>query len=166
MHSAFVWAACRENRLLRIAAVTKFRVPPDNLPEFFWMHLEKDIKCLMQCTGKGVDECAIVIHLVLKQIMHRLRFGSGKDCKYFRICLKIYLSGIVSFYITASAEIDSIKKLQSKAARRKWEQLFQKLFIDPVLSDLDASIVNTLDRISSDEQQGTPLAAHTIIFGP
>ena len=89
MHSAFVWAACRkdQDQLLDIAAVTNFRVPPENLPEFFWMHLEKDIKCLMQCMGRGVDECAIVIHLVLQQIMHRLRVESGEDRKYL-ICLK------------------------------------------------------------------------------
>ena len=83
MHSVFVWATSRQNQLLSIAEIMNSKVPPENLPEFFWMHLEKDIKCLMQCLGRGVDECAIVIHLVLQQIM--LRMKVRENCKYLDV---------------------------------------------------------------------------------
>ena len=39
------------------------------LPEFFWRHLERDLQILGQATGKSVDEAAIIMHLVLRGIL-------------------------------------------------------------------------------------------------
>ena len=72
MHSAFVWAACNnQEELVELAKVTKGQVPPGGLPEFFWRHLERDLECLGRCTGRGVDECAMIVHLVLQNILTR-----------------------------------------------------------------------------------------------
>ena len=52
-----------------LAALVKPHVNPNNLPEFFWMHLRRDIEQLSRVTGKGLDESAIMIHLVLQGIL-------------------------------------------------------------------------------------------------
>ena len=70
MHSAFIWTTCNnEHQQVDITKILRVEVLPRNLPKFFWMHLEKDMECLKKCTGKGDDECAIIVHLVLQQIL-------------------------------------------------------------------------------------------------
>ena len=70
MHSAFIWAACNnQEELVELSRVTKDQVRPSALPEFFWLHLEKDLTCLSRSTGRGLDECIIIVHLVLQQIL-------------------------------------------------------------------------------------------------
>ena len=45
MHSAFVWASCNNQPALEaIASLVSPQVLPQNLPEFFWAHLEKDLE--------------------------------------------------------------------------------------------------------------------------
>ena len=48
--------------------VTPF-VNPQQLPEFFWMHLSKDIEHLSRVTGKGIEDSTIIVHLVLSEIL-------------------------------------------------------------------------------------------------
>ena len=55
--------------MAELADLVKPHVNPNNLPEFFWMHLNKDIEQLSRVTGKSVDESAIIIHLVLRGIL-------------------------------------------------------------------------------------------------
>ncbi len=70
MHASFLWAACHnQHQLMDIARVTKGMVPLQDLAEFFWLHLEKDIECMQHSTGRGTDECVMIIHLMLKQIL-------------------------------------------------------------------------------------------------
>ena len=64
MHSAFLWCSCHdEDKIPELAQVTKQQ--PAHLPEFFWRHLCKDIEQLSRVTGKGMEECALMVHLVL-----------------------------------------------------------------------------------------------------
>ena len=68
MHSAFIWAICNNDQALdAIAALVSPQ--PDDLPNFFWAHLEADIEMLGKDTGKGLDETIMIIHLVLRQIL-------------------------------------------------------------------------------------------------
>ena len=70
MHSAFVWASCNnEPALEAIASLVTPQVLPQNLPEFFWAHLEKDFELLGRDTGKGLDEVVMIVHLVLRHIL-------------------------------------------------------------------------------------------------
>lgn len=66
MHSAFLWCSCHEeDKLPELASVVKQR---ENLPEFFWMHINKDIEQLSRVTGKGIEESMLILHLVLHNI--------------------------------------------------------------------------------------------------
>ena len=70
MHSAFIWACCNNDPAIEaISSLVIPYVPPQQLPEFFWAHLEKDLELLGQDTGKGLDEIAMIMHLVLRQIV-------------------------------------------------------------------------------------------------
>ena len=69
MHSAFLWTCCNnEQRIGDIVQLVKPHVPVQALPEFFWRHLDKDIELLGRAVGKGYEEAAIIVHLVLKEI--------------------------------------------------------------------------------------------------
>lgn len=52
-----------------LVELVKPRENVNNLPEFFWMHLKKDIEQLSQVTGRGLEDSAIIIHLVLRGIL-------------------------------------------------------------------------------------------------
>ena len=55
-----------------LTQLVKVGVRPQNLPEFFWHHLERDVELLGRVTGKSMDESAITIHLVLREILSRV----------------------------------------------------------------------------------------------
>ena len=69
MHSAFIWASC--NNEPSVEAIAGLVTPPvtANLQEFFWTHLEKDIELLGRDTGRGLDEAAMIVHMVLRHIL-------------------------------------------------------------------------------------------------
>lgn len=69
MHSAFLWCSChQQDTVAELAGLVEPNVNLEHLPEFFWMHLEKDIKQLSGATGKGMEESAIIVHMVLHEI--------------------------------------------------------------------------------------------------
>ena len=57
-------------------------------------------------------------------------------------------------YFVIALEIMDIKHLQTKEARRKWEQIFNDSYLKPILTTLDMSITRTMNSITSDDQQG------------
>ena len=84
MHSAFVWCSCHyPNATGELAALVAPRVNPNSLPEFFWRHLQKDVAHLSRVTGKGLDESAIIIHLVLCNILKK----APSICKSVCMCV-------------------------------------------------------------------------------
>ena len=52
-----------------LTQLVKAGVRPRDLPEFFWRHLERDVELLGRATGKSIDESAIIVHLVLREIL-------------------------------------------------------------------------------------------------
>lgn len=69
MHSAFLWCSCHDqDKVHELAIITKQHTNPEYLPEFFWGHLCKDIEHLSRVTGKGLEESALTVHLVLRNI--------------------------------------------------------------------------------------------------
>lgn len=69
MHSALTWVSCNNQAVTEgLLELVKPTLRANELPEFFWGHLEKDLLLLSKALGKSVDEAAIVVHLVLKRI--------------------------------------------------------------------------------------------------
>jgi len=70
MHSSFIWFSCHHADCIGdLANIVKCQVSPHALPEFFWMHLQKDMENLSSYCGKNLDEAALLIHHVLKRIL-------------------------------------------------------------------------------------------------
>ena len=71
MHSALLWASCNNDNategLLRL--VRSGLRSPQELPEFFWGHLERDIAVLARALGKNHDEAAILVHVVVRNML-------------------------------------------------------------------------------------------------
>ena len=40
----------------------------EDIPLFFWQHLQRDLEILATSLGRSVDEAALTVHLVLKQM--------------------------------------------------------------------------------------------------
>ena len=70
MHSALLWTSCNNDTATEgLLALVRLRLrSPQELPEFFWGHLERDVQLLARALGKNIDEAAIVVHLILKNI--------------------------------------------------------------------------------------------------
>lgn len=70
MHSALLWISCNNDNVTGdlLTLVKNGLQAPQEIPEFFWGHLEKDMQLLATALGKNHDEAAIVVHLVLKNI--------------------------------------------------------------------------------------------------
>ena len=79
MHSALIWASCNNDNVIGglVELVKSGLQNPQELPEFFWSHLEKDIELLARTLGRNQEEAAIVVHLVLKK-MHDIDDMDGK----------------------------------------------------------------------------------------
>ncbi|MCG8622315.1 MAG: hypothetical protein MJE68_10025, partial [Proteobacteria bacterium] len=71
MHSAFIWASCNNDQALGAidGLVHAPQVTPQQLPKFFWAHLEKDLELLGKDTKKGLEENVMILHLVLEKIL-------------------------------------------------------------------------------------------------
>ena len=68
MHSALLWNSC-QSELGDLVQIIKPFVNPQNIPEFLWMHLKKDIEHLSCVTGRGFEESTIIVHLVLHEML-------------------------------------------------------------------------------------------------
>ena len=61
-----------QNAMEGLTQLVKVGIHPQNLPEFFWHHLERDVELLGRVTGKSMDESAITINLVLREILSKM----------------------------------------------------------------------------------------------
>ena len=107
MHSALLWVSCNDdNATGGLVALVKFGLTsPQELPEFFWGHLERDLQLLAKALGKNPEDAAIVVHLVLRNIVT----------------------------INPPSVAIPMKALGTKELRNQWENEFSRLYINPVL---------------------------------
>ena len=70
MHSALLWVSCNDDNATGglVALVKSGLTSPQELPEFFWGHLERDVQLLAKALDKNPEDAAIVVHLVLRNI--------------------------------------------------------------------------------------------------
>ena len=150
MHSAFIWASCNNDQALgAIAGLVRSQVTPQQLPEFFWAHLEKDLQLLGEDTKKGLEENVMIIHLVLRQIL-TLDPPTGN---FFAIQLKF--CGVVNdLFNLSDGAIQTVNTLGTKEARQTWERIFNQHYIQPVLTNLEKNLATAMDSVANDDQQG------------
>ena len=122
MHSALVWVSCNDDTATGglVDLVKSGLQSPQELPEFFWGHLQRDVQLLGQALGKNPEDAAIVVHLVLRNIL------------------------TVSPPTAAAA----LGALGTREARSQWESQFSGLYINPVLEVEYISGVYVLSVVS------------------
>ncbi len=121
MHSALLWCSCHEeDSIASLFQLVKPSVHPPYLPEFFWMHLRRDLYQLSSLTGKGLEQSAIIVHLVLKNILT----VQHPPCKY-----TCSLNLETEFTIrTSSGVLDILLRMNGRAH----EQLKRELYLSSV----------------------------------
>ncbi len=100
-----------------------------HLPEFFWTHLEKDLELLAKATGKSLDEAAVLMHLVLKQI---LEVGPPRRMRDNNLITFEKLSLLVLSFPTESV-VGTVSSLGATNARAEWEKIFNQDYLQPLL---------------------------------
>lgn len=95
MHSALLWCSCHYQDMMaaELVELVKPRQNVNILPEFFWMHLKKDIEQLSQVTGKGLEDSAIIVHLVLHGILTK----ESLTCKMLSLVVRTQLANSCLF---------------------------------------------------------------------
>ena len=56
-------------------------VKPEDLPQYFWQHLIRDLGLLSKVIGYSVDDAALIVHLILQKI-HNSQW-TGETISYF-----------------------------------------------------------------------------------
>ncbi|XP_041355040.1 E3 ubiquitin-protein ligase RNF213-like [Gigantopelta aegis] len=98
-----------------------------DVSQFFWNHIQKDIDQLHRCVGKSVDDVFLIIHFIFHQISDGTR---GVDTPQNPVTLS------------------------TKEERENWEVEFTSTFISPVLQDLDNLLQMLNDKIIKDDRFG------------
>lgn len=77
------------------------------------------------------------------------RGGGGEITIHYSMFLYQYI-------LLSDGTVSTINTLGTKDARQKWEALFDQLYIQPVLTNLDRNLTEAMDLVASDDQQGIP----------
>ncbi|XP_041350668.1 E3 ubiquitin-protein ligase rnf213-alpha-like [Gigantopelta aegis] len=129
--------ACALLRLLTHAALllgcdinlqaVSFMVQPtvQNVCQFFWDHIQKDIEQLHRGLGKSVDDIFLILHFIFHQISDETQ-------------------GV--------ATPENPVTLSTKEEREDWEEHFSSTFISPCLQDLDNLLQMLNDKIIKDNK--------------
>ena len=107
MHCALVWVSCNDDSATGglVALVKSGLTSPQELPEFFWGHLERDVQLLATALGRNPEDATIVVHLVLRNILT----------------------------ITPPTATIPLRTLGTRDVRSQWENHFSGLYINPIL---------------------------------
>ena len=114
MHSALLWVGCNDDNATGglLALVKSGLQSPQELPEFFWGHLERDVQLLATALGKNPEDAAIVVHLVLRNMLT----------------------------ISPPSAAVSLGTLGTRDTRSQWERQFREMFINPTLEVLPSLV--------------------------
>ena len=119
------------------------------------MHLSKDIEHLSRVTGKGIEESALIVHLVLHRIF---TIEPPPNCER-RVVLSYSHMHLYTLLVNYAADARS---LSTKEGRRAWEDAFNVHYIRPILEHLDQMLTGALNVVASDATQGNNNACATV----
>ena len=108
MHATFVWTCSNnESSLGHVADLVNLPVKPkpNELSEFFWKHLEKDLEAISKFLDRGEEESILILHLVLKKILT----GQKIMCKFIVIFSQCTCSHDIYMYVVLQFPFFSCK---------------------------------------------------------
>lgn len=179
MHSAFLWCSCHCQDLVAAELVavvnSKVQVTPNDLPQFFWDHLQKDVEHLSRVTQLTLEESAIIIHMVLHGILKKTLRECENSFGMIVIIMLLVLFACWLFYLPPAfavpytcyrhvnyvslmiLAVDMAKKysLEDRDDREEWEEEFSKFYIEPIIHrDLKTQVMEVMNIVGNDYQQG------------
>lgn len=96
IHSALVWACCVNFKKADVNQIVVSDIKEDDLPMFFWNHLVINCKSLQNHLSMGLDDVALLIHLIISKVLTTAPLENGeffKDlhisvyCIIYRLCV-------------------------------------------------------------------------------
>ncbi|KAI6647030.1 E3 ubiquitin-protein ligase [Oopsacas minuta] len=126
MDISFIWSSCSKHPTDRsplLPSLIKGGLDdPRDLPNFFYLHLEREIEYLTRLTGKNFEEVIFFIHLIIKSVMETV----GEPC------------GIPT-------------DLTQRELREQWEREFDKKFIQTILNSLNTDVQRQMEQVLSEK---------------
>ncbi|KAI6655776.1 E3 ubiquitin-protein ligase [Oopsacas minuta] len=123
---SFIWSSCSKYPTVSShvlpSLVTKGLDDPRDLPNFFYLHLERDIMDLVKLTGKNFGEVVFYLHLIIKSLME-----------------------------TSEQTCDINTELRQYKLREQWEREFDKKFIQPILTSLNTDVQKQMEQVLSEK---------------
>ena len=119
-----------QNAIVGLVDLTKDKVQPNDLPAFFWKHLQCDVDVLAKAVGRSMDDACLLLHLVLKQISTK----NPPQCKYYLedfILLHFSEADVLCLYTATRMKTNAC--LLAREARANWESDFNTAYIHPLV---------------------------------
>lgn len=70
IHSILLWTCCSKSDFMeKIHKIVTYDIKQRDLPRYFWQHLVSNFNSLCEALSIGLDDVAIVIHLVMAEIL-------------------------------------------------------------------------------------------------
>ena len=129
MHLTLVWSSScgTPQQLASLSDMCKPQVPVQRVAEFFWAHLDMDIRCFAQAIGKELDQTLLALHFFCAQIC--------KKCKSNQ-------AGNLDF------------ALPSRIARANWERAFHQDFLAAFQKAMEEGVRDGMQRLTGDHRLG------------
>lgn len=51
--------------------VISMAMPTNAVPAFLWQHIQCDLEVLSRAIGKGIDDSALLVHLLINELAHK-----------------------------------------------------------------------------------------------
>ena len=61
---------------------------------------------------------------------------------------------IMTWSLKSGGKVQTVSSLETKENRKQWERIFDQHYIQFVLSTLDKSLAQAIDRVAKDDKQG------------
>ncbi|XP_061169142.1 E3 ubiquitin-protein ligase RNF213-like [Saccostrea echinata] len=125
-HMSMYLGGCRHPK--EIQALIKPNVSEDKVLEYIWKHMEIDILILQQAIGKSAEDVYLLLHCICRDFVTEKK---------------------------AQVKERDVCRLQNKAARKRWEQMFAKLFLENIFMDMDNVMESFNEEIGKDARIGS-----------
>ena len=129
LHMSLVWAASAsdQGKITSLAGMVHPALPPGtNVGQFFWTHLECDIKVFAKATGKGIDHVLLGLHHL---------FATMTECK-------------------ANSGVGCDLGLSNRTTRRRWEKAFEQEFFSKFFETMEEGVTEAQRVLMKDERLG------------
>jgi hypothetical protein len=82
IHSALLWTCCAFSKEEEVNKVVAYEIADDQLLFFFWDHLMVNFKSLQDLLSIGLDDIALLIHIITLNILNHPKTNERREYAY------------------------------------------------------------------------------------